>query len=102
MDKTMRKGIIIRLIIWLLFVSPIVLWAAENKEEKATVILATKSYWRAFYTLKTPLIRKGDALEEMKIKYDTPLPPKEWQMLDFDDRTGADRHHRDPEWGIFR
>ena len=52
-----------------------------------TVILSNSGYWRAFYVLAPPLVRKGEALERSAIptSRDTKSPPANWRAPDFDD-----------------
>ena len=68
-------------------------------------ILDEGSLWRAFYTWRTPLTRKGKELKEgsrdgygLSFAARTPPPPAEWRQPDFDDadwsRLRITRHGR--------
>ena len=75
---------------------------ASARAEDAVPVLDTTGFWRAHYTLKLPVVRKGDKVEKMSlelwrnrakwIEYDTPLPPDDWAKPDFDDHSW----HRSP------
>ena len=69
------------------------------------LILDEGSLWRAFYTWKTPLVRKGKELKEgprdgycLSFAARTPAPPARWRQPEFDDsawsRLRVKRHGR--------
>ena len=95
----MRRWIVTIFLILLLASSANV--AAQEKEDK-TLILSNSSFWRYHYTLKPPVVRKGEKLEKISLGtskakdgptrpigqwlyYDTPLPPNKWREVDFND-----------------
>ncbi len=58
---------------------------------KPVIILDTASFWRVHYTMKPPVVKKGEAVEEVKfptapwLMHHTTLPPAGWEKADFDD-----------------
>jgi len=66
----------------------------EPPPQAGLVILDEGSYWRAFYTWKTPVVRQGEELileDRLKSGYlssweaASPFPPEGWMEADFDD-----------------
>jgi hypothetical protein len=49
------------------------------------VVLDTSGFWRLSLTLRTPVIRDGDALREVGAACNTAPPPKDWNETGFDD-----------------
>ena len=59
--------------------------AQEKPAQAGTVILDTSGFWRFYLTLRTPVVRDGDALKEIGGACNTPAPPADWTVSDFDD-----------------
>ncbi|HUW55076.1 MAG TPA: HEAT repeat domain-containing protein [Planctomycetota bacterium] len=66
--------------------------AKQRVEEvkAANAVLDTAGLWRCHYTLRPPVVRKGDVLENVSLSVkwltrDTPPPPPDWMTPDFDD-----------------
>jgi len=60
----------------------------------AAVILDTSSFWRVHYTLKPPVVRRGDSVQPMNItakwiRRESPPPAAGWPKPDFDDGAWA-------------
>jgi hypothetical protein len=52
---------------------------------KETVLLDTAGYWRAWITLKPPVVREGAGVKPLANFCDTEFPPKDWAAPGFDD-----------------
>jgi len=59
--------------------------AEENPAGGETVVLDTSGFWRLYLTLRTPVIRDGEALKTIGAACNTPPPGKDWTGADFDD-----------------
>jgi hypothetical protein len=59
--------------------------AAETPAGRETVVLDTSGFWRLYLTLRTPLVRDGEALKDVGAACNTPLPAKDWTGAGFDD-----------------
>jgi hypothetical protein len=66
-------------------------WAsAAQAEEGRTVVLDTTGFWRMHHTLKPPVVQMDDGpkpvlLPQAWLNAETPEPPADWMMPDFDD-----------------
>ena len=61
---------------------------AAAQEEPAggeTVVLDTSGFWRFYLTLRTPVVRDGEALREIGAACNTPPPAKDWIGAELDD-----------------
>ena len=55
---------------------------------RPTVVLDTSGFWRAYYTLRTPVIlNDGGKAEPLPNPCETPFPADGWRQTDFDDST---------------
>jgi hypothetical protein len=59
--------------------------AAETPAGRETVVLDASGFWRLYLTLRTPLVRDGQALKEVGAACNTPPPSKDWSEAGFDD-----------------
>jgi len=64
---------------------PATLRAEEKPAPGETVILDTSGFWRLYLTLRTPVIRDGEALKTIDGACNTPPPPQDWIGAEFDD-----------------
>ena len=99
LKSKLPKGAVIVAIV--LFSSPLY----AQQEGKGAVLLDTSSFWRCHYTLKLPVVRKGEEIAPLHIAFrkdwhkltsqskgygtwlerGTPFPPQNWTDPDFDD-----------------
>ena len=61
------------------------LGAQEKSAGKEMAILDTSGFWRFYLTLRTPVVRDGDRLEEIGAACNTPAPASDWAGVEFDD-----------------
>ncbi|GAH35035.1 unnamed protein product, partial [marine sediment metagenome] len=64
--------------------------AVACAQHEDILVLDTSGFWRCFYTLRQPLVRKGERLEKVGfsakwLERETGLPPADWAARDFDD-----------------
>ena len=59
--------------------------AQEKSAGKEMAILDTSGCWRFYLTLRTPVVRDGDRLEEIGAACNTPAPASGWAGVEFDD-----------------
>ena len=70
----------------ILAVAPLEQLPAQNVTG-STPILDSAGFWRAHFTFRTPVMRKGEGLVKLPtVTGDTALPPSDWARPDFDDR----------------
>ena len=59
--------------------------AQEKPAGGETVVLDTSGFWRFYLTMRTPVVRDGEALRDVGAACNTLPPNKDWTGAEFDD-----------------